>query len=124
MFKIWIRIRVTEYNPTLILSPSGQKFVPSNVHNLGQNSSNWKTDIYDLRSWYDGFCHTLDPKHTQKRALSSKLSIYLGHRDVFDTYDGIMFKQFNVVMKLFFLTDSTHRFHSVHSFKGNILAKK
>ena len=83
---------------------SGQKFVPSSVHNLGQYSSEWRTDLYDLRSWYDGYCHTWEPRHTQKRSLDSKLSLYLGHRDVFDNYEGMMFKQFNVVIELYFLT--------------------
>ena len=79
---------------------SGQKFEPSSVYNLGQFDDLWKTDIYDLRSWYDGHCHTFLPTETQKRSLGSKMSLFLGHRSIFDNYEGPMLKQFNVVIIL------------------------
>ena len=78
---------------------SGQKFVPSNVHNLAQYEDQWTSEIYDLRSWYDGYCHTFDPKETQRRSLASKLSLFLGHRELLNNYKGIMFKQFTLVLK-------------------------
>ena len=84
--------------PTTIMIISGQKFVPSNVHNLAQYEDQWTSEIYDLRSWYDGYCHTFDPKETQPRSLASKLSLFLGHRTLLNNYKGIMFKQFTLVL--------------------------
>ena len=54
-----------------------------------------------LRSWYDGYCHTFDPGETQPRSLGSRLSLYLGHRDIVKNYHGVMFRQFTVVFNIF-----------------------
>ena len=87
---------------TYYFSTTGQKFAPSNVHNLGQYDDQWISDIYDMRSWYDGYCHTFDPRETQRRSLGSKLSFYLGHRELLNNDKDAMFKQFTVVDIFFF----------------------
>ena len=73
-------------------------FEPTHEKNLALYSENWVTNIYDLRSYYDGFCHTFNPAEAQKRRQNSKLSLYLGHDSIINNY-GRMFKQFNVVIQ-------------------------
>ena len=43
---------------------NGEPFEPSNEHNLaGEDFSYvWDSDIYDLRTWDDGYCHTYNPE--------------------------------------------------------------
>ena len=45
------RLSSSQHHPpyTYIKHISGQSFVPSNVHNLGQYDAQWTSDIYDLR---------------------------------------------------------------------------
>ena len=95
--KVYSSHATQQTNHNYNFSTTGQKFAPSNVHNLGQYDDQWTSDIYDMRSWYDGYCHTFDPRETQRRSLGSKLSFYLGHRELLNNDKNAMFKQFTVV---------------------------
>ena len=58
----------------------GQPFVPDNIYNQAHNSKFWSYDAYDLRTWYDGFCHTFTPSvETQPSGPYYTLNFYLGH---------------------------------------------
>ena len=47
-------------------SCNGEPFEPSSDHNLAKKEFDefWESDIYDLRTWDSGYCHTYNPpKH-------------------------------------------------------------
>ena len=37
-------------------------------------------DIYDLRTWDDGYCHTFNPEQKQDKGFNSRLGLFLGHQ--------------------------------------------
>lgn len=78
-----------------------------------------------MRSWYDGYCHTFDPKETQRRSWASKLSLYLGHREILKNYKGVMFRQFNVVIEEKITLEINSNYNIVvHSLERNILVQE
>ena len=92
-----IKGRTDLHSPLIFCLFSGQLFVPSDPTNRAQYDQNWLRNIYDLRSYYDGHCHTFNPDETQSRRQQSRLSLYLGQHSAFQNYPGRMFKQFSVV---------------------------
>ena len=56
----------------------------------------WTTDIYDLRTWYDGFCHTFHPPDTQDVSSGRVLGLYLGH-DHIPAFTDSTFTEFILV---------------------------
>ena len=60
----------------------GQRFEPKNKHNLIFNEKHWSNDLYDLRLFTDGFCHTFDPLIPQERGRGHILSLYLGYHEL------------------------------------------
>ena len=61
---------------------AGEVFHPSHPSNLANHQEWWTTDIYDLRTWYDGFCHTFHPPDTQAVSSGRLLGLYLGHDNI------------------------------------------
>ena len=59
----------------------GQKLEPSNQWNQIRNEKLWRDDVYDLKYWYDGLCHTFLPKEHQPKGRGYFTSFYLGHRN-------------------------------------------
>ena len=76
----------------------GQVFLPSHPSNLADKEEWWTTDIYDLRTWYDGFCHTFHPPDTQDVSSGRLLGIYLGHDNI-PQFSTSIFSEFILVME-------------------------
>ena len=60
----------------------GQRFKPEDRNNQIFNEKHWSNDLYDLRRFSDGFCHTFDPLGPQGRGKGHFLSLYLGHDEL------------------------------------------
>ena len=60
----------------------GDPFEPSSKHNLARDDfmDIWASDIYDLRTFDDGFCHTYNPIRKQSTGFDFRLGLFLGHQ--------------------------------------------
>ena len=77
----------------------GQPFVPDNIYNQAHNSKFWSYDAYDLRTWYDGFCHTFTPVvETQPVGPYYTLNFYLGHHPLMSIFGNNLFYSFSLVL--------------------------
>ena len=81
----------------------GQPFRPDNIYNQAHNPKFWSYDAYDLRTWYDGFCHTFTPVETQPMGPSYTLSFYLGHRNLMNEFEDNMLISFSLVENSFLI---------------------
>ena len=77
----------------------GQKFEPKHTSNKANHNRYWTYDVYDFRSWYDGFCHTFNPLETQPFDKGYNLDLYLGHSKLFNDHlrTNKMFDYWNLV---------------------------
>ena len=73
----------------------GQRFEPESKQNLVHHEDHWSYDVYDLKSYSDGFCHTFNPLKPQPKGKGYFLSLYLGHHELMK--DNWRLKQFNLV---------------------------
>ena len=77
---------------------SGQLFVPSDKHNLaGENFSDyWVSDIYDMRTYGNGVCHTYNPPAESNVGADSQFGIFLGLQSMnsFEDYNLVSFSLF------------------------------
>ena len=87
-------------NLTTIL---GQKFEPNHTSNKANHNRYWTFDVYDFRSWYDGFCHTFNPLETQPFDKGYNLDLYLGHLKLFNDHlrTNKMFDYWNLVRQFY-----------------------
>ena len=76
----------------------GQRFIPENIHNRVNDEQFWRDEVYDLRTWYDGWCHTFRPVEVQPRGKGHVLAFYLGHDHLMNHLPNTFFKQFSVVI--------------------------
>jgi hypothetical protein len=58
----------------------GDLFEPSNENNLAEDDFEniWDSDIYDLRHYNDGFCHTYNPKGKQSTSFDFRMGLFIG----------------------------------------------
>ena len=75
---------------------AGEVFLSSHPANLANHHTFWTTDIYDLRTWYDGFCHTFHPPDTQDVSSGRLLGLYLGHDNI-PAFTTSIFSEFILV---------------------------
>lgn len=75
----------------------GQQFVPESTHNRVNDERYWRDDVYDLRTWYDGWCHTFRPVEVQPRGKGHVLAFYLGHDHLMNHLESLSLKQFSLV---------------------------
>ena len=76
----------------------GQGFVPESIHNRVNDDRYWRDEVYDLRTWYDGWCHTFRPVEVQPRGKGHVLAFYLGHDHLMNHLPSTFLKQFSVVI--------------------------
>ena len=59
----------------------GESFEPSNIHNLANEDFNefWESDIFDLRTYDNGYCHTYNPPKATTTNFDFRLGLFLGH---------------------------------------------
>ena len=76
----------------------GQKFVPENIHNRVNDETYWRDEVYDLRTWYDGWCHTFKPLEIMPKGKGYVLAFYLGHDHLMNHLSKVEFKQFSLVI--------------------------
>ena len=63
---------------------TGEVFEPSNVFNLAREESKeqWISDMYDLRTYDDGFCHSFNPRGEHGLQFDFRLGFFLGHQSM------------------------------------------
>ena len=64
---------------------SGTQFhpaAPENQAGTGAEVQEWEEDVYDLRTWESGHCHTYSPAQSRPTGSDFRLSLFLGNRQV------------------------------------------
>ena len=77
----------------------GDDFGPSSNHNLAREDilDVWDSDIYDLRTWNHGFCHTYNPPSTLSPSFDFRLGLFLGFNETsFKSFNETNFKSFSL----------------------------
>ena len=76
---------------------NGELFEPSSKHNLAKKEfvEAWDSDIYDMRTYDDGYCHTFNPEEKQDLSFDFRLGLFLGHQSM-NSFEEFHFKFFKI----------------------------
>ena len=75
---------------------NGELFEPSSNHNLAKEEFDdvWASDIFDMRAFDDGYCHTYNPPNKTTSNFKFRLGLFLGHSAIMKRYQFYFFSLF------------------------------